>query len=71
MAKNENPEMPEISRKPSKLKEHPELTVYLYLKTAKKQSLLSKYNFGFNQKNAFFKLSWIFFLDYFEQHFES
>ena len=58
MARNENPEMPEISRKLSKLKEHPELTVYLYLKTGKKESLLSKYNFSFNHKNGAFKLSW-------------
>ena len=57
MAKNKNPEMPEISRKLSKLKEHPVITVYLYLKTAKKAiSLLSNCNFGFNNKNATSKL---------------
>ena len=30
MAKNENPEMPEINRKLSKSKKHPVLTVYRY-----------------------------------------
>ena len=39
MAKNENPEMPEINTKLSKSKKHPVLTVYRYEKTAKKQSL--------------------------------
>ena len=40
MAKNENPEMPEINRKLSKLKKHPVLTFYRYQKkAAKKQSL--------------------------------
>ena len=39
MAKNENPEIPEINTKLSKSKEHPVLTVYRYEKTAKKQSL--------------------------------
>ena len=39
MAKNKNPEMPEINRNLSKSKEHPVLTVYRYEKTAKKQSI--------------------------------
>ena len=39
MTKNEHPGMPEITRKLSKSKEHPVLTVKRYQKTAKKQSL--------------------------------
>ena len=51
MAKNENPEMPEIYRKLSKLKRHTVLTVSRYQKTAKKAiTLLCKYNFGLNNK---------------------
>ena len=39
MAKNENPETPEINRKLSKSKKHLVLAVYRYQKTAKKQSV--------------------------------
>ena len=55
MAKNENPETPEVDRKLSKSMKHPVLTVYHFSKTAKKAiDLLSKYHLGFNyQKSRF------------------
>ena len=50
MAKKENSEMPEINRKLSQSIEEKDLMANPLLETAKKQSLLSKYNFGFNKK---------------------
>ena len=56
--KEENLEMPEINRKLSKSKKHRVLTFTVTIKLLKAIPLLSKYNFGFNNKKATFKLQW-------------
>ena len=58
MAKNENPEMLEINRKLCNSKKH-QVNLLLLLENCQKAvTLLFKYNFGFNNKKATFKLKW-------------
>ena len=72
MAKNENPETPEINRKLSKSKKHPLLTAYHYQKTAKKLPVVYLSTLlAFITKKAAFKLRWQVLFDDFEQRFES
>ena len=59
-------------QKAFKLQKAPSVNLLLLLENCQKAlTLLCKYNFGFNNKKATFKLQWYVLLDNFEQHFES
>ena len=71
MAKNENPETPEINRKLSKSK-RPSLNALMLLENCWKAiKFLSTYHFVFNNKKSQFQGSIVSASWYFEQHLES